>query len=287
MHHQLLTSIADILSEEILHSTAVSGGDISQAYLLETSHRRVFMKLHKGAEAMAMFAAENAGLLAIAATQTIRTPQVFHCGIVENTAVLLIEYVESKRPCDDDFERLGQQVARLHQTTAETFGWDADNFIGRLRQQNDRNKDWNTFYIAHRLLPQFKMAQDAGLLSGNEIPGEDTMARSLDALIPDITPSLLHGDLWNGNYVISADGTPYLIDPSVYYGHSEVDLAMSLLFGGFGNRFYSAHAEVIPSTPGSVERNDLYQLYYLLVHLNMFGRGYHGQVMGVVRRFFK
>jgi fructosamine-3-kinase len=285
--HQLLTSIANILGEEIFRHTSMSGGDISQAYLLETRQRKVFLKLNTSADGMAMFTAEKDGLLAIAATKTIQTPEVFHCGTAENTAVLLLEYIETKRPDEKDLELLGQQVAHLHQTTAETFGWDTDNFIGRLPQYNHRNKAWPTFYLTQRFLPQFKMAHDKGLLSPDEIPDEHVMSKALENLLPPVRPALLHGDLWGGNYVISSEGMPYLIDPAVYYGHSEVDLAMSRLFGGFGSRFYSAYAEIIPATSGSEERNDLYQLYYLLVHLNMFGRSYYGQVMEVVRRVFK
>jgi fructosamine-3-kinase len=129
------------------------------------------------------------------------------------------------------------------------------------------------------------MARDHGLLSATDIPDDTKMLSVFEELFSGVTPSLLHGDLWNGNYLISTDGTPYLIDPAVYYGHSEVDLAMSLLFGGFGESFYAAYHEIIPATPGMDERIGIYQLYYLLVHLNLFGAAYYERVKQGLRRF--
>ncbi len=286
MHHQLLASLADILGEEISGFTSVSGGDISQAYFLLTQRRKVFLKLNTSATGLKMFEAEKKGLLAIGATQTIHVPQVYYCGVVMSTAALLLEYVETKRATEKDLELLGHQVARLHQTTSETFGWDTDNFIGRLAQYNHHEQDWTTFYVTHRLLPQLRMACDTGMLTVAETPAENVMYKTLQEILPPVKPGLLHGDLWGGNYIISTDGIPYLIDPAVYYGHHEVDLAMSRLFGGFGSRYYHAYGEIIPAAPQADIRNDLYQLYYLLVHLNMFGRGYYPQVSGLMKQLF-
>ena len=159
-----------------------------------------------------------------------------------------------------------------------------DNFIGSLPQQNSHYDAWTDFYIANRLLPQFVLAVDTGRLGASDFPSEDKLHTVLSELFEGIRPSLLHGDLWGGNYLISSDGIPYLIDPAVYDGHSEVDLAMSRLFGGFGSRFYAAYHEVIPSQKGSEERNAVYQLYYLLVHLNLFGASYYPSVMQILKR---
>ncbi len=275
-----------ILGDRIIHTSPVSGGDIAHAYQIETQHDRFLLKLHDGDDAADMFAAERVGLEAIADTNTIRTPRVIYCGIVESTAFLLMEYVAARQAGTSDYERLGRQLAQLHQTSAERFGWDTDNFIGSLPQENTWQSAWTEFYITKRLMPQFAMARHAGLLSKEEIHGEDVLYHTLGDLLGDVAPSLLHGDLWGGNYLIAKDGTPYLIDPAVYYGHSEVDLAMSRLFGGFGNRFYEAYAEVIPPAPGAGERNDIYQLYYLLVHLNLFGGAYRSGVLRIVKTYF-
>jgi fructosamine-3-kinase len=151
---------------------------------------------------------------------------------------------------------------------------------------NHQDDDWPRFYVEHRLNVQLRMSRDAGLLSGNEIPGENVMVRTVENLCPNVTPSLIHGDLWGGNYLISSEGIPCLIDPAIYYGHHEVDLAMSRLFGGFDTGFYSAYHELMPYAPGSEERNDIYQLYYLLVHLNLFGPSYYHRVKQLLTRYF-
>jgi fructosamine-3-kinase len=197
----------------------------------------------------------------------------------------LLKFIETKRTTADQFAVLGQQLAALHKTTNDTFGWPRDNFIGRLPQRNFQNVDWTTFYLESRLIPQLKMSQNHGLFDSSDIPEDSRMVEVCEELFSGVTPSLLHGDLWSGNYLISTDGTPYLIDPAVYYGHSEVDLAMSLLFGGFGESFYAAYHEIIPATPGMDERIGIYQLYYLLVHLNLFGAPYYERVKQGLRRF--
>ena len=286
MNHQLLAHLSDILQEEAIRYMPVSGGDISQAFLLETKDLRVFLKVEEGEHALEMFEAERSGLDAISATQTIRTPSIHHCGSFHNSALLLMEYIEAKQPDSTDFERLGSQLAALHQSGSEQFGWEKNNFIGRLPQQNTWTSDWLAFYVGQRLTPQFAMAKEKGLLSAKDIPQKETMLKSLDDVLKGISPSLIHGDLWSGNYLIAMNGDPYIIDPAVYYGHSEMDLAMSRLFGGFGNRFYTAYAESLPENPGTAERNEIYQLYYLLVHLNLFGASYRPAVMRTVKRYF-
>ena len=142
------------------------------------------------------------------------------------------------------------------------------------------------FYIDERLLPQFDLAQSKGLLRSNEIPDKEIMKGNLNDLIKVVKPSLLHGDLWGGNFLIGKDGTPYLIDPAVYYGHHEVDIAMSKLFGGFGSAFYSAYYEVFPESSRINDRIEIYQLYYLLVHLNIFGSSYYGSVKQILNKYF-
>jgi fructosamine-3-kinase len=232
-----------------------------------------------------MAAAECAGLKAIAATKAIRTPEILHCGAYEKSGCLLLEFIEAQGARIDHFAVLARQLAALHKTTNDTFGWTNDNFIGRLPQRNSQDANWTAFYLESRLIPQLMMARDHGLLSATDIPDDTKMLSVFEELFSGVTPSLLHGDLWNGNYLISTDGTPYLIDPAVYYGHSEVDLAMSLLFGGFGESFYAAYHEIIPATPGMDERIGIYQLYYLLVHLNLFGAAYYERVKQGLRRF--
>jgi fructosamine-3-kinase len=286
MDAQLLSIVRDILAEEIVGTKPLSGGDISSAYFIETKNQRLFLKLNDSPDAMDMLEREREGLEAISKTKTIATPGIVHCGRFERGALLLMEYVEARQANSRDLDRLGREVAHLHHVTSAHFGWERDNFIGRLPQENDLQETWSDFYITRRLLPQLKMSRDSAFLTSQEIPGEQKMLNLLESLSAGVKPSLLHGDLWSGNYLIAVDGTPYLIDPAAYYGHNEVDLAMSRLFGGFGDAFYRAYHDVIPQQTGAEERNDLYQLYYLLVHLNMFGRSYKQAVIGIVRRYF-
>lgn len=237
--------------------------------------------------AFEMFQAEKSGLEAIAKTKTIATPKVLLCEPLEKGGLLMMEYIEPKRASTKEMELLGHQLAHLHKnSTAEKFGWETDNFIGSLPQSNERHSDWSAFYVHERLLPQLKMSFDAGRLQALEIPSEERLLKTCAELFLETKPSLLHGDLWGGNYLISKNGVPYLIDPAVYFGHHEVDSAMTLLFGGFGTSFYKAYAEHFPQIEGEKERIDIYQLYYLLVHLNLFGGSYYGQVKSILDKYF-
>lgn len=286
MDAHLLSTLKEIVQGEILQYQPVSGGDISSAYLIETKNQRLLLKLNNGPKAIEMLEREREGLEAISTTKTITTPRILYCGRFAKGAILLMEYVETKQANSTELERLGREVAQLHLITNSRYGWEKDNFIGRLRQENGLLEAWPEFYVSRRLIPQLKLARDNSLLSIQEIPEEQKLLKVLETLSGEVKPSLLHGDLWSGNYLIAVDGTPYVIDPAVYFGHSEVDLAMSRLFGGFGEAFYRAYHQVIPRQPGAEERNDLYQLYYLLVHLNMFGLSYREPVIRILKRFF-
>jgi len=275
-----------LLCVKIEHIRPVSGGDISDAYLIETESERFFCKVNHTEGAHKMFMTEKKGLEAIAKTKTIATPKVLICEQLERGGLLLMEYIEPKRATPEEMKVFGHQLAFLHQCTFEKFGWDSNNYIGSLPQSNKGHDDWTEFYTRERLLPQLKLAQNSGRLNAVEVPSEERIFKSFENLFPDIKPALLHGDLWSGNYLISERGKPFLIDPAVYCGHYEVDLAMTRLFGGFGDSFYEAHSEHFPKIGGEAERNDLYQLYYLLVHLNLFGSSYKGVVMAILNRYF-
>lgn len=286
MQTDFLDYISQILGKPIISFSALSGGDISKVYKLNTANHELLLKTHSGVQAYAMLSAEKLGLETIAKTATIKTPEVYEIGNYESSSFLVMEYIPIKNPDKIDYEKLGQQLAELHKISTTHFGFDSDNFIGSLPQSNHKNQDWTTFYITERIQPQLDLALQNTLLSIQEIPHFDTMEKACNNLFPDLKPSLLHGDLWGGNYLIASDGTPYLIDPAVYYGQAEADLAMSRLFGGFSSSFYEAYHSVIPKLPNSQERNDLYQLYYLLVHLNLFGRSYYSGVKRILERYF-
>ncbi|NND80672.1 MAG: phosphotransferase [Maribacter sp.] len=280
--------IAQELGTPILKIKAVSGGDISKAYCVFTSTQRFFLKVNESANALKMFLTEKDGLEIISNTKTIKAPEVRHCGKYESVSYLLMEFIESKNPTSKEFETLGHQLASLHAfAVGDSFGWNQDNYIGSLPQSNKNHKDWALFYVRERLLPQLKWANEKRLLTSLEIPSETKLIKGCERFFPKVRPALLHGDLWGGNYLIDSHGVPYLIDPAVYFGHHEVDLAMTQLFGGFSSNFYAAYAEKIPAEPFQKERRDIYQLYYLLVHLNLFGSSYYRSVKGLLLRYFK
>ncbi|MFH6603122.1 fructosamine kinase family protein [Maribacter algicola] len=288
MDEHVKVTIGNLLSVTVERVRPISGGDISQAFLLETKTDRFFCKTNQGAKIYEMYLAEKKGLEAISRTNTIATPKVLLCEKMETGAFLLMEYIEPKKASRKDMELLGHQLAALHKVSGvEQFGWDSDNFIGNLPQANKKYSVWADFYVFERLLPQMKMALAKNLLQYSEIPSEEILLKSCSNRFPyDLKPSLLHGDLWGGNYLISQDGIPYLIDPAVYHGHHEVDIAMTRLFAGFDTAFYDAYSAHFPKIGGETARNAIYQLYYLLVHLNLFGGSYKEAVTTILKRYF-
>lgn len=283
---KLISYISTQIGEEILSFRSVSGGDISSAYQLQTETRKYFLKINANPFALAMFQAEQKGLQAIEETQTIAVPHVHAVGSLEGKSFLLMDFVEAKRPDENDFRQFGTQLAQLHRCTRKDFGFLPDNFIGSLPQSNRLHPHWAEFYWHERISPQLKLACDRRLLHKKEISLPEKALPVFREIFGIVKPSLLHGDLWAGNYLISSDGIPYLIDPAAYYGHSMADIAMSKLFGGFGQPFYDAYHEIIPKSENYSQQIELYQLYYLLVHLNLFGSGYHSGVSAILKRYF-
>ena len=265
---------------------AVSGGDIAEAYLIETETERIFCKLMSGPSALAMLEAEMEGLEQIRNTGSIKAPHVLFCEHLGDQACLGMEFIESKNPSPSEMGRLGEQLAHMHSSSSGKFGYQADNFIGSLPQSNKQHTSWGSFYVQERLLPQFQMAVSKNLMQAHEIPEDETMLDVLADYCKDIKPSFLHGDLWGGNYLISIAGEPYLIDPAIYYGDPVVDLAMSRLFGGFSADFYQAYKENSAVYENEEDKIQLYQLYYLLVHLNLFGSSYYGSVKRIMQQYF-
>lgn len=287
MKPELKDFIGLLLGTKIKNCVPVSGGDISRAFVLYTDSDRIFCKLNSSSTAKSMFEAEVDGLKAISKTKTLKTPDVFAVNeLEEEGACLLMEYVPSKSPESKDLELFGAQLAAMHQTSSAFYGWENPNFIGSLPQSNQKHDNWISFYIKERLSPQFQTAVDRKYLTKNDVPGIEKLRIVITSYCPDVSPSLLHGDLWSGNYLIAENGQPYLIDPAVYFGHNEIDLSMSRLFGGFGSSFYSAYFEINPSQPGESNRITVYQLYYLLVHLNLFGKSYYKSVKEILKAHF-
>jgi len=273
------------LKQSIRRSRSVSGGSINQAFRLETKRGAFFLKLNHGGTAKRMLATEARGLQALRSAQAIRIPEVLAQGEAAGYAYLLLEMVEPG-PRDRAFwQRFGEELAALHRCSDEQFGWPEDNFIGSLPQPNGRHDSWASFYQSQRLQPQLDMALEANALWPAAPAQFEQLFQRLPELCPEEPPALAHGDLWGGNFLSAANGDPVLIDPAVSYAHREMDLGMSKLFGGFAPAFYEAYQANYPSESGWESRLDLYQLYYLLVHVNLFGGGYVSSTRSVVERY--
>lgn len=283
---KIIKHISEKLNTEIKSYRPVSGGDISAAYLLESKSQKYFLKANTKPFAKTMFMAEQKGLQAIEETKTIAVPHVHLVDELDGKSFLLMDFIESRRPNAKDYKHLGRDLAKLHLKTSDIFGFPTDNFIGSLPQTNTQHGDWAEFYWNERIVPQLKLSQKNEALEKKYIPSKEAALKVFRQVFEEVKPTLLHGDLWGGNYLISSDGTPYLIDPAVYYGHSMVDIAMSRIFGGFDAEFYDAYHEIIPRQTYYQEQIKLYQLYYLLVHLNLFGRSYRSSVVDILERYF-
>jgi protein-ribulosamine 3-kinase len=275
-----------LLKEAVVASSSLSGGDIHYALKLKTeSGKDFFVKWNHAPKAADMFVTEAKGLALLAEPGHIHVPNVIGTGETEEGAFLIMDFIESGPLTPAFWNRFGVDLARLHQHSASRFGWDTDNFIGRLPQSNQQEDTWPAFYVLHRLEPQLKMAVDEGYFDGAMVRRFHILFSSLEKRLPEELPSLIHGDLWAGNFLPGKKETPWLIDPAPYFGHREMDLAMSRLFGGFDQAFYAAYHSAWPLEPGFSERLDLYQLYYLLVHVNLFGGHYPAQVKRILAKY--
>ena len=256
---------------------SIGGGCINSAYRLIGARQSYFVKLNR-AERLDMFEAEAEGLRALAEAQAIKVPLPVCSGIEANQAYLVMEYFESGGGNSGAAEIFGQQLARLHRHTSEQFGWHRDNTIGSTPQPNTPTNDWLVFWRQQRLGFQLALADQRGA-PGSLLRKGDALLQLMEGLFTnhEPEPSLLHGDLWSGNYAVTCEGDPIIFDPAVYYGDREADLAMTELFGGFSPRFYAAYNEVWPLENGYQVRKTFYNLYHILNHFNMFGGGYAGQ----------
>ena len=252
------------------------GGCINRAFLLEGGGERYFVKLNAG-ERLPMFEAEAEGLKEMAATKTVRVPMPLCSGVAEGQAFLVLEHLSLRGTNTRAQETLGRQLARMHRVTAPTFGWRRDNTIGSTPQPNTPMADWVAFWRDRRLGFQLQLAANNG---GRTLQRKgEQLLEQLPAFFADYRPvaSLLHGDLWGGNAAATADDEPVIFDPAVYYGDRETDIAMTELFGGFSVRFHAAYRETWPLDAGYRVRKNLYNLYHVLNHFNLFGGGYLSQ----------
>lgn len=288
MNSELQDILQKVTNKKISSIHPVSGGDINQAALVTfTDQSRLFLK-YNGNSDPDMFEKEALGLQLLKRDHMkIHIPEVIDSGFLEDshTGYLLMEYIRPGNEDSDFFNRFGRELASMHKITAPEYGLNHDNYIGRLPQPNRQHENWIDFFIRERIEPQLKMAQDSHRLPQAINQSFQSLFSKLANIFPDEPPSLLHGDLWSGNFLCSHKQEIVLIDPAVYYGHREIELAFTQLFGGFGYRFYDSYNEVFPLQPGFSQRKDIYNLYPLLVHTNLFGGSYASSVASIVTRY--
>jgi len=273
-----LSSIQDI--------QPISGGDINEAYFVQTKNEQYFVKYNRHVPSD-FFQKEADGLEKIRETNTICVPKVYYVShFGKNEGILILEWIEKGSKNEDVSKALAEGVANMHQSEGDYFGLEEDQYIGTLPQANGLYSDWISFYLEKRLKPQFILAEQKGRLNPLRRKNLIKLFDQLHKWLPkNCKPVLLHGDLWGGNWISSKIGRPYLIDPAAFYGHYEFELAFTELFGGFSRRFYQTYQEILPLSKEYEERKELYQLYYLLVHLNLFGETYGQAVDRVLHRY--
>ncbi|MGH8494499.1 MAG: fructosamine kinase family protein [Gammaproteobacteria bacterium] len=262
----------------------VGGGCIHSAWRIDGSDGACFVKVN-AAGALPQFEAEARGLELLAAAQAVRVPEVIGYAATSSEAFLALEWIELHARNADSDRRLGTGLARQHRMTHEAFGLETDNFIGGTPQPNGRQGDWIAFFRDRRLGFQLALAAQNGFGDRLDRPGQRLLER-LEAFFPGPppSPSLLHGDLWGGNAAADAAGRPVIFDPAAYFGDREADLAMARLFDGFTAAFHSAYQDAWPLPDGHEARVDLYNLYHVLNHLNLFGAAYLGQARNLLDR---
>ncbi len=267
------------------HRRPVGGGSINQAYAVSDDHQSYFVKLNQAVR-VAMFEVEALSLKQIAETQTIRVPVPICWGSEAGSSFIALEWLDFGYGTHDSWEKMGQNLASMHRITSDRgFGWDQQNTIGATPQVNPWTENWLEFYIEHRLRYQFSLAKRRG----GHFPKQQQLLEAVPDLLAGHTPepSLVHGDLWSGNASVTRDGEPVILDPAVYFGDREVDIAMTELFGRFPSEFYTAYQTAYPLAPGYETRKTLYNLYHIINHFNLFGSGYESQANSMINSLLR
>lgn len=271
-------ALFEFLELDHIEKRKLSGGDINEVYHLGD----FVFKVNSADDYPNMFLKEESGLKAI--SQACLTPKVFVVEIYEEAQYIQMEYIQEGEKTAEFWESFGVDLANLHQVSSNQFGFEEDNYIGSLHQKNAWKSSWEEFLIEQRLLPLIEMAVNSGEVNYVEAKVIEGFYKRINEIYPDEPAALLHGDLWGGNF-ICGEGKAVLIDPAVYYGHREMDIGMMHLFGGFDNKLFDRYNEVYPLEKNWRQRIKINQIYPLLVHVNLFGRGYWMQIAEILRPF--
>jgi fructosamine-3-kinase len=274
-------------TEAVLKSASlVAAGNHNQGIKLESSEGYFFLKLNFDHE-QDILNKEASGLSLLKKSTFLKVPETFGSGRIGDYNYLLSEFIQAGRNQFDYWENLGIGLAHLHLTESDQFGFEEDNFIASIPQRNNLQPNWINFFIEERLEPLVGKAYFDKLIPLDFLKRFQEIYPKIESIFPTEKPALLHGDLWSGNVISTKSGEPCLIDPAVYFGHREMDLAFSQLFGGFDKLFYESYESVFPLEPGFESRMGVYNLYPLLVHLNLFGSAYLSGIERTVNRLVK
>jgi len=263
----------------------LSGGDINRAFQLQTNNGSYFLKYNLAGKYPGMFQTEALGLELLEKPGAPRVPKVVASDESGEYSWLLLEYIKQGSPGNSFWESFGNALAQLHKNSSKSFGLDHDNYIGSLPQSNRNHQTWHEFFIEERLNKQLALARNKGLVDSTLMRNFEQLFIAIPSIFPKEPPSLVHGDLWSGNYLCDENGNPCIIDPAVYYGFREMDIGMSKLFGGFSGRFYESYQNAFTMAPGWQDRIEICNLYPLMVHVNLFGGGYLASVKSIVRKY--
>ncbi len=265
---------------------AATGGCINDTAILVSGEKDFFVKWNSREAFPMMFEKEFRALERLRDSCSLTIPQPLLVGEFEEDSYLVMECITGGRRNENYWEELGRGLAKLHRQSALEFGWEEHNFIGSLPQYNDANRDWPEFFVENRINKPLQMAVDAGILGSDDIRLCDSANRIfLELLKGPENPAMIHGDLWSGNLMVDRNGLPCLIDPAIYFANREIEIAFTTLFGRFGEGFYDAYQEVFQMESGFENRFEVYNLYPLLVHANLFGGAYVGSYRQLIKKY--